>query len=348
MTLTQTRQVVLCVDDEPAVLSALRRLLRDEPYEILTAESPQEALELVRSRRIGLVVADHRLGDVSGAELLRRVREISPRTARVLLTGYPDTASILGRMQHGIQRLITKPWRDEDLRGTIRELLEVRDEPWIPPRHPAIRSVPAGPDVIESVFRVDGADRTTAEIRLRLLPLLRDPEIARRGVVLFIDSLESLNDPPVPFLRTLAETVETENVSATIVETSGLAAAIADRRGPRLEIVSPVSRPLRVALVGPDFSVLADVLRTAGHAVETPASTGGLDLLDPEAVLVDLDRSEPVRPMGRDGREVVALCTCSALWDRATLDALGVSRVVEKPYGILEALRAFRKGVLAS
>lgn len=343
MTLTKTKPVILCVDDEPPVLSALQRMLRNEPYEVLVAETPHEALQLVRSRHVDAVIADHRMADVTGAELLRRIREISPGTARVLLTGYPDTQSILGRAQAGIQRLIMKPWNDDDLRYALRELLE---DSWIPPRRPAISRVETGTDLLETVLRVDGTDRTTNEIRLRLLPHLRDPETARRGLVLFLDALESLNDPPVPFLRTIAETVEAEGVSATLADASGLAHAILDRRGPKLEIVAPVARPRRAAVLGPRLDIVAEALRIAGHSVESLPSSTGVDLVAPDFVLVDLDLLDALRPMGAAGRDVVGLCMASSFWDRATLDALGVARLVEKPYGLMEVLRAFRKGTL--
>src|SRR6266480_6297957 len=121
----QQRQVVICIDDDPPVLSAIRRLLRHEPYEVLTTLDPAEVIRLVTSREVNLIVADQRMPLMLGTELLKTVRQHSPGTICVILTGHADLSDIAGAMNDGaVDRLIRKPWDDADFRKMIRELLD--------------------------------------------------------------------------------------------------------------------------------------------------------------------------------------------------------------------------------
>ena len=118
--------VVLCVDDEPPILDALARLLRREPFELITSEDPREALDWFRMCRVDLLITDQRMPTMSGAELIRTVREISPATSCIMLTGFPDTEAVIEWRDGGIQRLITKPWENDTLRATVRRVLQDR------------------------------------------------------------------------------------------------------------------------------------------------------------------------------------------------------------------------------
>lgn len=116
---------VLCVDDERPVLDAIRRLLRGEPYELLTTDDPGEALRLLQERAIAVIVVDQRMPGMSGVELLERARTLSPGTARVLLTGYADLEAMVQAINRGrVISYVHKPWEDEALKRTIRDLKE--------------------------------------------------------------------------------------------------------------------------------------------------------------------------------------------------------------------------------
>lgn len=114
---------VLCVDDEPRVLSALERSLRWEPYDVLRAGDGSEALDLLERFPIKVVVSDERMPWMSGSELLSRVRSLRPRVGRIILTGYPGPATLIRSLEAGIDFLMTKPWDDERLKRTIRRLI---------------------------------------------------------------------------------------------------------------------------------------------------------------------------------------------------------------------------------
>jgi len=121
------KHVVVCVDDEPAILSALRRSLRTENYEILTTDSPEHALRWVGTRDISLVITDQRMPLMAGTELLEEISRRSPSTARIILTAYPgDTLGSPG-LRHWTECMISKPWDNVMLRKTIKQLLDERE-----------------------------------------------------------------------------------------------------------------------------------------------------------------------------------------------------------------------------
>ncbi|MFZ2987059.1 HD domain-containing phosphohydrolase [Ideonella sp.] len=119
---------VLMVDDEPSVLSALRRLFRPQGYRILQATSGEDALVVMSTEKVDLVISDMRMPEMDGAQLLERVRQRHPTTSRILLTGYADIKATIAAINGGeIHRYITKPWDDQDLLVVVREALSRRD-----------------------------------------------------------------------------------------------------------------------------------------------------------------------------------------------------------------------------
>ncbi|CAB3771001.1 chemotaxis protein CheY [Burkholderia sp. MSh2] len=118
---------ILLVDDEPSVLSALRRVFRPAGYEILIAESGEAALEILASTEVDLIVSDMRMPGMSGAEFLSVARARYPDTMRILLTGYAEIASVVQAVNEGgVYRYLNKPWDDHDLLLTIEQALEQR------------------------------------------------------------------------------------------------------------------------------------------------------------------------------------------------------------------------------
>lgn len=115
------------VDDEPEVLSALKRSLRLEPYQVLTTSRPEEALRWVRSRDVSAVISDERMPGTTGTELLAKVAKRSPSTARIILTAYAAPTAQVPRLRYSIECLIGKPWDDAMLRRTLRDFLSERE-----------------------------------------------------------------------------------------------------------------------------------------------------------------------------------------------------------------------------
>ncbi|HHW2648135.1 TPA: HD domain-containing phosphohydrolase [Pseudomonas aeruginosa] len=122
---TEIRFSVLLVDDEPLILSSLRRLLRNQPYDLLLAESGEQALQLLESRPVDLVVSDARMPNMDGAALLAEIHRRSPETIRILLTGHADLPTIAKAINEGrIHHYLSKPWNDDELLLTLRQSLE--------------------------------------------------------------------------------------------------------------------------------------------------------------------------------------------------------------------------------
>lgn len=116
---------ILFVDDEPAILNAVKRLLRRDRYEVETAPDGERGLEVFRRFRPSVVVSDHRMPGMSGVEFLVEARKIDPEPVRVILTGCTDLPSAEAAINEGeVWRFLTKPWNDEDLRATIASASE--------------------------------------------------------------------------------------------------------------------------------------------------------------------------------------------------------------------------------
>lgn len=114
------QHTILFVDDEKPILSSLSFSFEDD-YDVLTAQSAEEALNIIKTRRIAVIISDHRMPGMQGAELLSKVREISPMTMRILLTGYADLDAIMTSINAGsVFRFVNKPWNIEKLRATVR------------------------------------------------------------------------------------------------------------------------------------------------------------------------------------------------------------------------------------
>ncbi len=116
---------ILCVDDEPNILSSLRRLFRTKGFQVRVAEGGRAGLALLETETVDLVISDMRMPEMDGAQFLAQVRERWPDTVRLLLTGYSDVTSIIDAINRGeIYRYITKPWDDNDIVLIVRQALE--------------------------------------------------------------------------------------------------------------------------------------------------------------------------------------------------------------------------------
>jgi len=123
---------LLLVDDEPNVLSSLKRLLRPDGYEIISAASGPEGLTLLEQHSVDIIVADQRMPGMSGVEFLRKAKTLYPHTIRIVLSGHTELQSVTDAINEGaVYRFLTKPWDDDQLRGFIEQAFrhkELADE----------------------------------------------------------------------------------------------------------------------------------------------------------------------------------------------------------------------------
>lgn len=114
-------------DDDPKTLLALERTLRHEPYDLHLTTDPQKALEWIRSRNVSVVVSDYRMPEMCGTTLLEFALAYSPRTARILLTGFPGEHPVRQAREAGMLTLSAKPWDDRELRRMIWDRIRERE-----------------------------------------------------------------------------------------------------------------------------------------------------------------------------------------------------------------------------
>lgn len=115
---------VLFVDDEPIILSALRRAFRNTGYRLLLAGSAEEGLALLEKEDVDAVISDMQMPNMNGAVFLEQVFLRWPETKRILLTGHSDTKAAIAAINLGkIWRYMEKPWRDAELIATVEQAI---------------------------------------------------------------------------------------------------------------------------------------------------------------------------------------------------------------------------------
>ncbi|MBU0690263.1 response regulator [bacterium] len=123
--MSNTPHDILIVDDEPNVLTALRRMLHGEPYRVHVASDPSDALESLKSIEPAVMISDYRMPGMTGVAFLQRAKELQPDSVRIILSGYADISAIIDAINTGeIFRFIAKPWNDDELKLTIKQSLE--------------------------------------------------------------------------------------------------------------------------------------------------------------------------------------------------------------------------------
>ncbi|OFC71548.1 sigma-54-dependent transcriptional regulator [Alteromonas confluentis] len=120
MTAVASRPAVLCVDDELRSLETLERTL-DDDFDVFTAANASEALSVLESESVHVILCDQRMPERTGVDLLTEVRERWPQVGRLILSGYTESEDIIrGLNDAGIFQYITKPWHPDNLISTVR------------------------------------------------------------------------------------------------------------------------------------------------------------------------------------------------------------------------------------
>ncbi|MGD7036196.1 EAL domain-containing protein [Methylotuvimicrobium buryatense] len=125
-------RVLLLIDDESNIISALTRVLRRKGFRIVGTTSIKEGFELMAIHQPGVVICDQRMPEMTGTEFLRRIKDIYPDTIRIVLSGYTELNSVIDAVNHGeVYKFLTKPWEDEALCQVIGDafnIYELRQE----------------------------------------------------------------------------------------------------------------------------------------------------------------------------------------------------------------------------
>lgn len=119
-----SRETFLVIDDEPDILDAIARLFRKE-YRVLTAQSVDEAWDLIAEHDVQVVMSDQRMPKMSGIEFLAELRKTHPHIVRVLFTGYSNISDVINAINEGhVYRYISKPWKPVELRVFVAQAFE--------------------------------------------------------------------------------------------------------------------------------------------------------------------------------------------------------------------------------
>ena len=170
-------RTLLLVDDEEAVGAALARVLRREGYTILRAKSGREGLELLAQYEVGVVLSDQHMPEMTGVEFLSKVKELYPKTVRMVLSGYADLNSVTDAINQGaIYKFLTKPWDNEILCANVLEAFGLYEKQQVKGR---------------IALEIQGANVTMANLSLDLAKLVeqRDQQIER---LTYYDSFTNL------------------------------------------------------------------------------------------------------------------------------------------------------------
>jgi diguanylate cyclase (GGDEF)-like protein len=118
-------RTLLIVDDDPLVLKALKRVLSEDGYRILSTTDTGKGFELLATNRVNVVLSDQRMPGMSGTEFLSKVKRLHPRTIRIALSGYADMHMVTDAINQGaIYKFLNKPISNESLRHTIKKAFE--------------------------------------------------------------------------------------------------------------------------------------------------------------------------------------------------------------------------------
>ena len=116
---------ILIVDDEENILSSLKRLFRRENYQIFTAKSGEEGLEILDEQEVDLIISDLKMPSMNGVEFLTKAKKKNPNPLRIMLTGHADLKSVIDAIDQGeVYRFLLKPWNNDELKMTIKQALD--------------------------------------------------------------------------------------------------------------------------------------------------------------------------------------------------------------------------------
>jgi CheY-like chemotaxis protein len=125
---------ILFVDDEQSVLNALKRSMRKEGYKLILTTDVEDALRLIGAEGVDVVVSDHLMPAMTGIEFLALAARLHPSVIRIMLTGQADVDMAIRAINEGqVNRFLTKPWDDAQLKFVLRDAAREVASDGIPP-----------------------------------------------------------------------------------------------------------------------------------------------------------------------------------------------------------------------
>jgi DNA-binding NtrC family response regulator len=115
---------ILVIDDDQGIRTTFAAVLKDEGYDVDTAENGKEAIEKSNANLYKVALIDSRLPDMNGTELLTALRETTPKTAKIMITGYPTLQNAIECVNKHADAYFVKPVDYENLLKTIKNLIK--------------------------------------------------------------------------------------------------------------------------------------------------------------------------------------------------------------------------------
>ncbi|TAJ54806.1 MAG: response regulator [Nevskiaceae bacterium] len=172
------RPTVLLVDDEERILRSLAMLFRLQ-YEVRATTDAHEALRIVENERVHVIVSDQKMPIMRGADLLRQVKEKSPHTMRLLLTGYSELDAVVDSVNEGeIFRFLNKPWDANEIRSTVAQAAQIARASFDAPPAPVLEAPPQSAPSSQQLFTGTGSFVVPMASE-RILVLDDDAEVPR-------------------------------------------------------------------------------------------------------------------------------------------------------------------------
>jgi DNA-binding NtrC family response regulator len=123
--MSDKKPLVICVDDDDAMLATVARCLRREPYEIRSTLSATEALGWISLEEVAVLVSDYDMPEMTGAQLAGHAKRVRPETVRILLTGKRTLETAIDGINQGeIFRFLNKPFDNDVLRSVVAQGVE--------------------------------------------------------------------------------------------------------------------------------------------------------------------------------------------------------------------------------
>jgi len=115
---------VLVVDDDPQVCKTVGKILEENNYQVQAFTDPRQSLEAVRNAPFDIGLIDIKMPDISGVELVERIKTEDERVAMLVMTAYPDVQSAAETMRLGARDYITKPFNEEQLLSAVERIAQ--------------------------------------------------------------------------------------------------------------------------------------------------------------------------------------------------------------------------------
>jgi DNA-binding NtrC family response regulator len=124
MTNPSEKDSILVVDDAPDTLELLQRNLEFQGYQVFTAPDANEAIKILETTAVDLVITDFKMPGASGIDLIRHIRENFRNIEVMMITGYPTIESAVKAVKAGAEEYLTKPFTDTELLSAVKQILK--------------------------------------------------------------------------------------------------------------------------------------------------------------------------------------------------------------------------------